>query len=454
MTLPSQQQDWSRVIEMEQDNWSRWIMQTATTLEDLEGIIQDTGIERIDREHNRLVEYVLEMGEAIRYSDTSSFDSRKLETQNLLFSRFLNALQTHFKTEEYYIDRYRLKGKPYQQQEHDNILKNFKNIISDFKEGILSTFQVVRISLISELVNHINGIDHQTFLLENFLPILRSAHDWDDVSEIIKSTGLPFVDEEHKVLTIKIISLKIYLSKIENKIQTKSQKEKSLNLIKQLFKYTQTHFDHEESFLKKYRFDAQNHISLHKYFLSHVFKLGREIEANRNVDLEAFIDFLLSWWINHINGNDYKEFHFTRIAEPVFNLSKTSDDFTWLIRKVDNPTIDNEHAHLISLLLKLNEKVNAGKMFDVRKELSLIADFAEKHFIHEEKIMSTNTLDIDGIHADAHQKLLGYVEDAVSHAVSGRSQISPAFLKRMMRWWVEHTNGMDYDTFVLNRPLT
>jgi len=439
---------------MDQDKWLTWVMQTATTLEDLDGIIKDTGIERIDREHTRLVEYILEMGEVIRSSGSSSFDSKKLETQNLLFNRFLNALEAHFKTEEHYIDQYQLRGKAYQQQEHGKILEDFQSIISDFKEGILSTFQMVRISLISELVNHINGIDHQTFLLENFLPVLKDAREWDDISEIIKSTGLPFVDEEHKNLTIKMIGLKLYLSEIENKIQTRSQKQKALELIKQLFEYTQTHFNHEEAFLKEYQLDDENQISLHKQFLSHVFKVGREIEANHTVDLEGFIEFLFSWWINHINGTDYLEFHFTRIAEPVFSLSKTSDDFSWLIRKVNIPKVDSEHAHLIGLLLKLNEKAGTGQTLDVQKELALIAGYAKKHFEHEEEILSQRGLDMSGIHADAHKKLLGYVEDAVTHAISGRSQISPAFFKRIMRWWVEHTNGIDYDTFVLNRPLT
>lgn len=438
---------------MDPQKWQQWVMQTATTLEDLDGIVKETGIERVDREHSRLFEYILEMGEVIRHSNTTLFDSEQLATQHLLFDRFLNALTQHFKTEEHFFKTYNLKGKSQQQREHTKILSVFKRILSDFEKGVLSTFQAARINLISELVHHINDVDCHTFKVENFLPVLRDAATWDDVSEIIKSTGLPFVDQEHKELTVNIIGLKMLFSKYGYAIKTLSHKEEALNHIKGLFEYTQTHFSHEEAFLRQYDLDVRRQADQHEIFLNHIFNVGRKIETNQNVDLQKVADFLLSWWVNHISGIDYQEFHFSKIAEPVFNQSRSSEDFNWLIRKTANPAVDNEHAYLIGLLLELNKKSTSGQAIDIKRELELIAEFAEQHFSHEEKIMASQGIDEKRIHADAHKKLLGYIGDAVNHAVEGRSTISPAFLKRIMRWWVEHTNGMDYDTFVLKIPL-
>ncbi len=441
---------------MDKKKWQRWVMQTATRMEDLDGLIQDTGIERIDREHHRLIEYVLEMGDVFRGVEGGAFDSGMLERQTLLFNRFLTALSTHFNTEEAIIDKYRLKGKKRQQQEHQLILQEFNGIFSDFREGILSTFQTVRINLISELVNHINGIDRQTFLLENFLPVLKESQGWDDVSEIIKSTGVPFVDSEHHHLTMQIIDFKNYLYGIESAIRTRAQKEKVLEMLEKLLRYTEKHFEREEAFLKTYHLSLENQREQHEIFLRVVFELIRKVEQNHPADLGAFTEYLFTWWVNHINGTDYVEFHFTRIAESVFNRSRNSDDFSWLIRKTGIEKIDNEHAHLIGMLLKLNDMSGAREdgTLDIKAELELIAKFAKQHFKHEEEIMRAQNVEGVKIHSEAHEKLLRYVEDAVGHAVSGRSQLSPALLKRMMRWWVEHTNGMDYDTFVLNRTLT
>jgi len=104
--------------------------------------------------------------------------------------------------------------------------------------------------------------------------------------------------------------------------------------------------------------------------------------------------------------------------------------------------------------LKLNDLKETDGDLDVKTELGRIAEFAARHFKHEEKMMEEQDIKGRDIHGEVHDKLLRHVEDAMKHAVSGRSRVSPALLKRIMRWWVDHTNGMDYDTFVLNRTLT
>ena len=429
-------------------------MQTATTLEDLDGLIKDTGIERIDREHLRLVEYLLEMGDVVRHGKAGVFDSARLETQTRLFKRFLAALKTHFKTEEHYINRYNLKGKSLQQREHEKVLSDFSTILEDFQNGILSTFQTVRINLISGLINHINGIDHQTFLLENFLPVLRAARQWDDVAEIIKATGLPAVDAEHRELTVQIIDLKNYLLEINNAVSNQADKATLLQKLASLHSYTRSHFIHEENFLDKYDLDKRRQSEPHQTFLGYVDDLTEKITKNTPVDLSDFMEFLFSWWINHINGIDFVEFHFSRIAGPVFARSGTKEDFTWLIKKTGIESVDNEHANLIGLLLKLSNLDPGHGELDVKRELEKIAEFASGHFSHEEALMKEWGLKGRDIHEEAHVKLLKYVGEAMKHAVSGRSRISPSLLKRIMRWWIDHTNGMDYDTFVLNRTLT
>ena len=172
------------------------------------------------------------------------------------------------------------------------------------------------------------------------------------------------------------------------------------------------------------------------------------------MNLSDFIEFLFSWWINHINGIDYVEFHFSKIAGPVFTRSTAKEDFTWLIRKTGIESVDNEHANLIGLLLRLSNIDSSHDELDVKTELGKIADYASGHFNHEEALMKELHLKGRDIHEDAHAKLLNHVGEAMKHAISGRSRISPSLLKRIMRWWIDHTNGMDYDTFVLNRTLT
>ncbi|MCK5098536.1 MAG: hypothetical protein KAR45_10570, partial [Desulfobacteraceae bacterium] len=214
------------------------------------------------------------------------------------------------------------------------------------------------------------------------------------------------------------------------------------------------HFTHEVRFLEKYSLSTQSQETEHDIFLTALSEQKKKIMEDSFDDMVVFIDFLLTWWIEHINGIDYVEFHFSRIAGPVFEQSHNSNDFQWMIRKTGIDQIDEEHVQLIDLLLKLKEPENQKeKSFDVRIELNKIYEFAALHFRHEEKIMEAAKLKGHGIQQETHSKMLRNIHEAITHAVSGRSRVSPIFHKRLMRWWVEHTNGMDYETFVLNKTL-
>lgn len=432
--------------------WQRWVMQTATRWEDISDIVNETGVERIDREHQRLIEYILDMGRLTSNTRAQRMHSQTLEEQNTLFNRFVEALHQHFLTEEYFIDRYSLPDIAHQRKQHKTFLEKINAVRSDFQDGLLSTFQQSRIEIIEELINHINLVDVNTFTLKNFQPVIRKASCYKDVAEIIKTTGLPTVDNEHKHLTELIIDLNTFLIACNYNLETKELKNELLAHIDEIYRVTKDHFANEEKLLEKYELPTDNQSTEHEKFMLAIDQQRALVIDKKGADLAGFMDFLFLWWINHINGIDYKEFHFTRIAGPVFNKAKGTDDFQWLIRKTGIPEVDEEHANLIGLLLRLAQpKTGADQNIDLKAELNKIAKFAANHFSHEEEIMEQEGLQDITAHIEAHKMLLQYIGEAMAHLISGRSQISPIFLKRLMRWWVEHTNGMDYETFVTNR---
>ncbi|BHH85243.1 hemerythrin domain-containing protein [Desulforhopalus sp. 52FAK] len=440
---------------VDQKRWQRWVMQTATRWEDICDIVQETGIERIDREHQRLVEYILDMGRLTRSSKNLRMNSQTLEEQNKLFNRFVKTLHQHFLTEEYFIDRYSLPDIGHQRRQHSAFLDTINAIRSDFQDGLVSTFQHSRVEVIEELINHINNVDVDTFTLKNFQPHIKKALHWHDVSEIIKTTGLPTVDTEHKQLTEQIIAINTFLTRCNYTIDSEQSRAELLTFFDEMYRVTKHHFDNEEQLLEQYDLPTDKQCGEHGKFMRALSGQRELVAGNKKTDLSGFMDFLFLWWINHINGIDYKEFHFSRIAGPVFNKAKSSDDFQWLIRKTGIVEVDEEHANLIGLLLNLNKPQQKGDQpIDLKTELSKIAKFAASHFSHEEKIMEQEGIKDMVAHIEAHKMLLQYIGEAMGHLVSGRSQISPIFLKRLMRWWVEHTNGMDYDTFVTNRERT
>lgn len=439
---------------MDQAKWKRWVLQTATIWEDIEGFVHNTGIEQLDHDHRRLLEYIFAMETIAKKTEESNYDLKQLEKQKLVFQRFLALMFRHCEREISYINHYNLPGKKIQDKQHESIQKKFKHIFKDFEEGILSTFQEMKIDFLEELLHHINKSDVPTFGLHNFIPTLKKARTWEDVSEIIKTTGVPFVDDEHQKLTRHILKLKTFLADASFAIETKIQRETVIAMVDELYRFTVEHFDHEVEFLNKYHLSPEKQEGQHEIFLGIVSKKKADLAAGNFQKLGEFIDYLVNWWVTHINGIDYVEFHFSRIAEPVFDQSTGADDFGWLIRKTGVEEIDREHVHLIGLLLEMSKiDVRTVDADVIKDQLNAILEYAASHFNDEEEIMKSRNYAGIGTHQDVHVSLLESIEEVISMATSGHSRISPMLLKRIMGWWVQHTNGMDYETFVLNETV-
>lgn len=439
---------------MDQARWRRWVLQTATKWEDLSDIVSDIGLERIDREHHHLITLILDMDDSNAPGSSLDIDSRQVGRQEQLFKQFLDNTQDHYQTEEDYIERYNLPGKEQQLAQHGEILETFNQIVKDFEEGILSTFQDMRIELLENMLNHINKYDNRTFRLKNFSSTLENATRWEDISEIITGTGIPFVDDEHKQLTGKIIFLNRFLDDIDFTITTDIQKQTILTLLDELYRFTEMHFLHEIEFLTKYHLDTGVQDAAHDFFLTTLLSARKDVLADKSNGLKKFVQFLLNWWVQHINGIDYREFKISRFTDAIFTRAIDIDELDWVIRKTGIEQIDKEHTQLLQSILDIcTLSGDEDKNSDIKGLLENLFALGVQHFQHEEKIMAELKLKGIAEHHQAHVKLLQIVENSAGHVIAGRSQVSPSFRRRLVLWLVDHTNEIDYETFVLNRKV-
>jgi len=437
---------------MNKSKWGKYVIQTASRWEDIEEVVRATRIERIDHDHQRLLEYILAMEEPARAETGRRSTSRLIEKQKLAFERFLDTLKEHYATEEIFMNRYDLPGRGKQLAHHESFINDSVTIMEDFNSGVLSFFQEMKGEVLPHLISHINDIDSGTFSLDNFQPALMKAHSWEDISEIITSTGVPFVDDEHKALTLLIIELNDYLSETNFEVGTQGKREKTLQLAEGIQDFTKKHFSHEIDFLTRHGIPTDTQDAPHAFFTGEMDAILGRMRQGDYSSMRDVVEFLFSWWVKHINGRDYLDFHFSRLAAPIYRQAETSDDFTWLIRKTGIDQIDFEHAQMINMLMEMPaQKQQDEKSFDPRKALGGLWEFVNLHFAHEEKIM--RDMDIGGfeIHKEAHRRLSADIRDGMTHAVMGKALVSPSLCKRLMNWWVSHTNGMDYETFILNR---
>lgn len=435
---------------MSDRHWERWIMQTARTWEDLAPVIKETGISGVDKDHRVLAEYILELNELLMKLD-KEFSLEIVEEQRELFNKFQLYTRVHFHREESFLEKYKLPGIQKQRDEHKKILKMLEKIIFDFNTGRISSAFKLRIQLLDWIVDHINNTDFVVFDFVNICESLLELESWNDISGFIRNIHVPPLDRDHKYLTESIIKLGQKIRFLLN--NEGAETDKLLTLFDETLVITEKHFNREENIIRKFRIpegDVQN--QQHNKFVNYL-KTQREIigDGDRS-KLPELEQELLFWWIQHINVYDYKTFRKTDWIGNVFTMANMAEDVLWLINKTGIEQIDNDHWNFIELLFELKyiidpEVDQTNKQEECLEEMKRVIEYARGHFLREEAIMENrHSKDLEN-HKKEHDKILTILEEHYKGIETGMINLSVQLREKLMNWWIDHTNGVDYETF-------
>jgi len=128
-----------------------------------------------------------------------------------------------------------------------------------------------------------------------------SKFDWDEKY----ATHVHLIDEEHKFLFETLRVLDGINSTAEMPVEQKDEAIKGV--IKNLLKYTATHFVVEEEMMRVYGYsEMAAHIAEHQKFASKVTYLETVVEESGFNMPEAMIVFLGNWLVEHIGKVDSK----------------------------------------------------------------------------------------------------------------------------------------------------
>lgn len=108
--------------------------------------------------------------------------------------------------------------------------------------------------------------------------------------------GIPIIDEHHRGIVTTINSLHFGM-------QNSYAKDMLAPIIDMMNDYTRIHFHIEEAFLEKMSFpNVERHRGLHNDLTVKLHEAGRNSALDK--DPQQFMDFLKTWWINHICHED------------------------------------------------------------------------------------------------------------------------------------------------------
>lgn len=124
---------------------------------------------------------------------------------------------------------------------------------------------------------------------------------WEKSYEV----GIKKIDEEHKILINTI-------NEFNNSSKDNYTTSNVENLIKDLLSYALYHFETEEELMIRYNYDVEKedeyklHIEKHRYFLTKISSIKKDLLDNKLVEKELIYNFLQDWFLNHINNIDKK----------------------------------------------------------------------------------------------------------------------------------------------------
>jgi len=114
------------------------------------------------------------------------------------------------------------------------------------------------------------------------------------------STGYERFDDEHK----QIFDI---INELYSAIKGVAVNEKIIQIVDKMVQYTETHFRDEEEEFQKYNFeDIQAHLLAHRKFVQKSKEFQHNVEANPSLVAVQTLNFLRTWWRQHIIFMDRK----------------------------------------------------------------------------------------------------------------------------------------------------
>ena len=285
--------------------------------------------------------------------------------------------------------------------------------------------------------------------------IMETAYRWEDLSDVIKLTGIDIVDDDHKVLT----EYAIEFNRLFDFTETGGFDLDFINalekLFAQLFSFTREHFSREQEIIKNFGIPGlKGQINQHERILGMLQEYMDEIQTGKlNIALK-FKSTFMDWLADHINRIDYNTFRLDKIGPIVLSKAKSWDDAKDLVRSVGFLQIDEDHRQLVEYALEFNKLIEENDQITSVEQkdhtltiLNKILSYVKEHFAREETLIERHQLKGLDLQREEHQKISIKFKSYINDLEQDRAVSLQQLKTDILQWWVYHINEIDYDSF-------
>ena len=288
--------------------------------------------------------------------------------------------------------------------------------------------------------------------------VLQSARKWEDIANLIKPTHIDSVDDDHRRMTEIALRISNLLDLLQDgKLDLGSVRDQE-RILNNLYIGVAGHFEREERIMRRYKLPGfAAHKGQHDDFLDQLQAYITDFKDGRLTTAVNIKTTILEWWIDHINEVDFKTFRQRNWTDDVLMVAKTWDDVAELVKQTKVEDIDAEHRavteQILALLDSNDDKAGqpwlGGVFPDWQSPFQALISLATEHFANEERFVQDNGFDGHESLREQHQAFFAVLADCEANIRAGHAKLDDDMVFTILKWWVDHMNTTDYETFSL-----
>ncbi|MBB5022493.1 hemerythrin domain-containing protein [Desulfurispira natronophila] len=446
---------------MSELHWTRWLLQTARTWDDIKDAFSSMRVDMLDDDHRRLTEFTLELNTLIDLLERDGFNLVYIDRQRELLTHIYNFAEAHFEREERIIEKFAIPGAQTQQEQHEKFLSALQSDIDAFNSGKLTVGETLKNSILQSWANHVNYIDATTFRDGEWVEqAIHKAQQWDDIAELYCSTGLDEIDHQHRELVSAGLELKREIIQGKSPDFPMPEGEYIANKLAALLEMAQMHFTYEEDLIQGLNISGfDEHMSQHQSLAVKLTSMVSEAKVTDSEEVLSAIHSILMYWRSHINQEDYDLFQLSRWIERLIGSASSWDQVAPVIRSTGVDAIDDQHKHVTIETLRLHtfiesmrtQQIDSQTIREIDEQFELIQDMVQSHFEFEDAMMESAKLPDIASHKAYHAEFSVMLKEFHSNLRKGNMIISVEIKRRLVSWWFNHINVVDYNAFYHRR---
>jgi len=304
------------VIDMNtfsQGHWGSQAISEATDYHQLTEIIRQMGLSTVDDEHHQMTNRTLEFSHWLDHKDPD------LSEGLALLQAMRDTAVSHFEHEEALIVRYQLQNLEEQKTQHQLFLQMINDVEQDLVQGKKPSSEELKKVILDWWVQHINGIDAETFCAENWVSrVISDAKSWEEIAELILPTNQGVIDDDHHQITELVLQFhqQMETGSTGSPEELQERTGRIHQLFQELEKAVLGHFKREERLIAKLELPNLNiQKRQHKKFLALLNNYQEHIDNGRLKISGKLKIAMLEWWANHINKLDNATFNGINLEE-------------------------------------------------------------------------------------------------------------------------------------------